>query len=41
VSAFDVSDGDVANFRTRGAMAFPRYVAPLVKPELAITLKHA
>lgn len=37
--SFEVKDGDVINFHTRGAMAFPRYVASLVKPELAITLK--
>ena len=35
---FDVADGAVAAFRCHGAMVWPRYVASLVKPDLAIAL---
>jgi len=38
--SFDVNDGEVANFRTHGAMVWPRYVASIVKPDLAISLKQ-
>jgi hypothetical protein len=38
--SFDVNDGEVVNFRTHGAMVWPRYVASIVKPDLAISLKH-
>lgn len=36
----DVSDGEVANFRCHGAMLWPRYVASIVKPDIAISLKR-
>jgi hypothetical protein len=38
--SFDVDDGEVVNFRTHGAMVWPRYVASIVKPDLAISLKR-
>ena len=37
---FDVADGDGVNFRCHGAMIWPRYVASIVKPNLAISLKQ-
>jgi len=37
---FEVADGDVLNFRCHGAMIWPRYVASIVKPDLAISLKR-
>jgi hypothetical protein len=36
----DVNDGDVVNFRCHGAMVWPMYVASIVKPDLAISLKR-
>lgn len=36
--SFDVSDGETATFRCHGAMLWPRFVASLVKPDLAISL---
>jgi hypothetical protein len=38
--SFDVADGDVVNFRCHGAMIWPRYVASILKPDLAISLKR-
>ena len=38
--SFDVADGEVVNFRCHGAMVWPRYVASILKPDLAISLKH-
>jgi len=38
--SFDVVDGEVVNFRCHGAMVWPRYVASIVKPDLAISLKR-
>jgi hypothetical protein len=38
--SFDVADDEVVNFRVHGAMMWPRYVASLVKPDLAISLKR-
>jgi hypothetical protein len=38
--SFDATDGDVVNFRCHGAEVWPRYVASLVKPDLAISLKR-
>jgi hypothetical protein len=35
---FDSADGDVINLRCHGAMMWPRYVASIVKPDLAISL---
>ena len=37
---FDAADGDVVNFRCSGARTWPLYVASIVKPDLALTLKH-
>lgn len=37
--SFDVADGEVVNFRCHGAMIWPTYVASIVKPDLAISLK--
>ena len=38
--SFEVTDGEVVNFRVHGAMIWPRYVASIVKPDLAISLKR-
>ncbi len=38
--AVDVSDGEVVTFRCHGAMVWPRYVASILKPDLAISLKR-
>ena len=38
--SFDVADGEVVGFRCHGAMVWPRYVASIVKPDLAISLKR-
>lgn len=35
---FDCTDGEVINFRCHGAMMWPRYVASIVKPDLAVSL---
>jgi hypothetical protein len=37
---FDVADGEVVHFRCQGAMIWPRYVASIVKPDFAISLKR-
>lgn len=37
---FDVADGEVVNVRCHGAMLWPRYVASLVKPDLAIAVRR-
>jgi len=37
---FDVSDGETATFRCHGANIWPRFVASLVKPDLAISLRR-
>lgn len=38
---FDVTvDGETASFRCHGAMVWPRFVASLVKPDLAISLRR-
>ena len=37
--SFDVAEREVVNFRCHGAMIWPRYVASIVKPDLAISLK--
>jgi hypothetical protein len=34
----DVSDGETVSFRCHGAMLWPRFVASVVKPDLAISL---
>ena len=41
VEAFDVSDGGVVSFRCHGAMIWPTYVASILKPDLAISLRPA
>jgi len=38
--SFDVTDGEVANFRCNGARIWPTYVASIVMPNLAISLKR-
>lgn len=35
---FDCGDGEVVNFRCHGAMMWPRYVASIVKSDLAVSL---
>ena len=37
---FDAADGEIVNFRCSGARTWPLYVASIVKPDLALTLKH-
>jgi hypothetical protein len=37
---FDAADGEVVNFRCNGARTWPLYVASIVKPDLALTLKR-
>ena len=37
---FDAADGEMVTFRLHGAMLWPRYVASIVKPDLAISLKR-
>jgi hypothetical protein len=39
VEAFDVGDGAVVSFRCHGAMIWPTYVASILKPDLAISLR--
>jgi hypothetical protein len=36
--AFDIGTEEVVNFRCHGAQIWPRYVASIVKPDLAISL---
>lgn len=38
--SFDVADGETASFRCHGANLWPLFVASLVKPDLAITLRR-
>jgi hypothetical protein len=38
--SFDAAEGEPVNFRCHGAMIWPRYVASIVKPDLAISLKR-
>ncbi len=38
--SFDVNDGEVVTFRTHRAMVWPRYVASIIKPDLAIALEQ-
>ena len=38
--SFDAADGEIINFRCHGAMIWPLYVASIVKPDLAISLKR-
>jgi hypothetical protein len=39
--SFDASDGEVLTFRCHGANIWPTYVASIVAPSLAITIKRA
>ena len=41
VEAFDVADGAVVSFRCHGALIWPTYVASILKPDLAISLRPA
>ncbi|MHB8451301.1 MAG: hypothetical protein ACYDAQ_12745 [Mycobacteriales bacterium] len=38
--SFEAADGQVVSFSCRGAMAWPMYVAALIKPDLWISLKQ-
>jgi hypothetical protein len=38
--SFEASDGETITFRLHGAMMWPRYVASIVKPDLAIALRR-
>jgi hypothetical protein len=38
--SFDLADGEVVSFRTHGPLVWPVYVASIIKPDLAISLKH-
>ena len=38
--SFDVADGDAVNFRCNGAKIWPVYLASLIVPSLALTLKR-
>ncbi len=37
--SFDVADGEVVSFRTRGPLVWPLYVAAMIKPDRGISLK--
>ncbi len=37
---FDATGGEVVDFRCHGAMVWPRYVASLVKPDVALSLRR-
>ncbi len=37
--SFDVPDGEVVSFHCHGAMVWPTYVASILKPDLAISLR--
>lgn len=37
--SFDAAEGEVVNFRCNGARIWPTYVASILKPDLAISLK--
>ena len=38
--SFDVADGEAVNFRCNGARIWPVYLASIVVPSLALTLKR-
>ncbi|MDA8384778.1 MAG: hypothetical protein M0Z88_00750 [Actinomycetota bacterium] len=38
--SFETDDGEVATFRCHGAAIWPRYLASIVKPDLAISLQR-
>ena len=37
---FDSTDEEVVGFRCHGAMMWPRYVASIVKPDVAVSLRR-
>jgi hypothetical protein len=37
---FDTADGEIVNFRCYGGRIWPIYLASIVKPDLALTLKR-
>jgi hypothetical protein len=37
---FDATDGEIVNFRGYGGRIWPIYLASIVKPDLALTLKY-
>ena len=37
---FDIAEDEQVTFRCHGAMMWPRYVASIVKPDLAISLRR-
>lgn len=39
-NTFDATDDEIVNFRCHGAMLWPRYVASMLKPDLAISLRR-
>jgi hypothetical protein len=39
--SFDSAEGEVVSFNCHGAALWPRYVASIVKPDIAISLKQA
>jgi hypothetical protein len=38
--SFSATDGEIVDFRCHGTMIWPRYVASIFKPDLAISLKR-
>lgn len=38
--SFEAADGEVVTFQVHGAMVWPRWVASMLKPDLAISLKR-
>ena len=38
--SFHIADGELVNFRTRGPLVWPVYVASLVAPNIGISLKR-
>ncbi len=38
--SFDLAEGEAVNFRTRGPLVWPAYVASLLKPDLGLWLKR-
>jgi hypothetical protein len=38
--SFDVADGEVVDFRTRGPLVWPVFVASMIKLDLGISLKR-
>jgi hypothetical protein len=40
IRSFDTAAGEIVDFRCNGARIWPLYVASIVKPDLAISLKR-